>query len=233
MDEIEQYKRQAAERAVEQYVRSGMVVGLGHGSTALWALRHIAALLDAGELKDIVGIPCSRRVEQEAAALGIPLGDLAAHPIVDVTIDGADELDEACNLIKGGGGALLREKIVAQASRQEIIIADHTKLSPVLGTNWAVPLEVIPFGWETHLPFLRSLGGGGHLRAGPEGAPFHTDSGNLILDWHFGPIPDPAALAAQLKSRAGIVEHGLFVGLVTEAIVAGPEGVRHLRPGRI
>jgi ribose 5-phosphate isomerase A len=232
MDEVStgvaQLKRQAAERAAE-FVASGMVVGLGHGSTAVFAVRHIAELLRTGQLRDVVGVPCSSQVEAEARGLGIPLTTLDEHPTVDLTIDGADEVDPQLDLIKGGGGALLREKMVAQASRREIIVVDESKLAPALGTRWPVPVEVIPFGWRAQMAYLESLGAQPVLRQHPDGAPFETDQGNLILDCRFGPIPEPARLAARLNERAGIVEHGLFLGLATDAIVAGEQGLRHLK----
>lgn len=233
MSQEPDYKRQAGELAVDDYIRSGMVVGLGHGSTTIWALRRIAAKLAEGSLKDIVGIPCSKQVEGEAIDLSIPLTTLDEHPVIDVTIDGADEFDPACNLIKGGGGALLREKIVAQASKKEIIVADHTKYSRTIGTTWHVPIEVVPFGCKTLFPFLSLLGGNGTIRQKKDGTgDFITDQGNLIIDWRFGPIPEPATLAAALKQRTGIVEHGMFIGLVTEVIMAGPQGIQRFHPER-
>jgi ribose 5-phosphate isomerase A len=221
-------KRRAAERAVE-YVESGMVVGLGEGSTAAFAVLRVAELLHEGKLRDILGVPCSRHVEVQARALGIPLTTLEEHPVIDLTFDGADELDPDLNMIKGGGGALLREKIVAQASRREIIAVDESKLSPVLGTNWPVPVEVIRFGWRTQISYLESLGAKPVLRLVGDGMPFETDQGNLILDCDFGPIADPARLASRLDERAGIVEHGLFLGLATEIIVAGTGEIRHVK----
>jgi ribose 5-phosphate isomerase A len=206
-----------------------MVVGLGHGSTAIFAVRRIAQLLNEGQLQDLLGVPCSLQVKEEAQRLGIPLTTLDEHPVVDLTIDGADEVDPRLNLIKGGGGALLREKIVAQASRREIIVVDETKLSPALGTYWPVPVEVVPFGWRSQSVYLESLGAEVILRRNDDETPFKTDQGNLILDCHFGPIPNPARLAVRLSGRAGIVEHGLFVELATDVIVAGVEGVRHLK----
>jgi ribose 5-phosphate isomerase A len=209
-----------------------MVVGLGHGSTAIFAVRCIAELLNQGRLQNILGVPCSLQVEEDAQQLGIPLITLDEHPVVDLTIDGADEVDPDLNLIKGGGGALLREKIVAQASRREIIVVDKSKLSPALGTHWPVPVEVAPFGWRSQAAYLESLGAEPVLRQNPDGTHFKTDQGNLILDCRFGPISDPARLAAQMSERAGIVEHGLFLGLATDVIVASVEGVRHLTKGR-
>jgi ribose 5-phosphate isomerase A len=225
--DVETLKRQAGERAVD-FVRSGMVMGLGHGSTAIFALRKIARLLDAGELEDIVGVPCSREVEADARALGIPLTTLETHPVIDLTIDGADEVDPHFNVIKGGGGALLREKIVAQASRREIIVVDESKLSPALGTIHRVPVEVTPFGWRTQVAFLEEQGARVTPREGEEGREFfRTDQGNMILDCAFEPLYAPQKLAEQLNRRAGIAAHGLFLGLTTDLVVAGQEGVRH------
>ncbi len=226
--DITQFKQQAGRYAVD-FVESGMVVGLGHGSTAIFAVRRIAELLHEGKLQAILGVPCSRQVEEDARQLGIPLTTLDEHPVVDLTIDGADEVDPDLNVIKGGGGALLREKIVAQASRREIIVVDESKLSPALGTHWPVPVEVAPFGWHSQAAYLESLGARPVMRLSSDGAPFKTDQGNLILDCPFGPIPDPARLAARLSERAGIVEHGLFLRLATDVIVAGVGGVRHLK----
>jgi ribose 5-phosphate isomerase A len=225
-EEHAQEKQQAADRAVA-YVQSGMVVGLGAGSTAVLATRRIGQLLREGRLRDIVGVPCSSAIEAEARALGIPM-TLDPPDMVDLTIDGADEVDPELNLIKGGGGALLHEKIVAQASLREVIIVDESKLSPALGTHWALPVEVIPFGWHAQRRFLESLGARVTVRQQRDGTPFRTDQGNLILDCAFGPIQQPTELAAKLDARTGIVEHGLFLGLATEVIVAGADGVRHL-----
>jgi len=225
--DVGQLKKLAAERAVE-LVASGMVVGLGHGSTASFALQRIAALLKTGALKDIIGVPCSLRVEEEARGLGIPLGTLEDQPIIDVTIDGADEVDPNLDLIKGGGGALLREKIVAQASRREVIVVVESKLSPALGTRWPVPVEVIPFGWQSQISFLESLGARVKERQTPDGTRFLTDHGNLVLDCDFGPISDPERIASSLEARTGIVEHGLFLKLATDVIVAGEKEIRHL-----
>ncbi|MGQ9559170.1 MAG: ribose-5-phosphate isomerase RpiA [Candidatus Oleimicrobiaceae bacterium] len=225
---VEELKRQAGEFAVG-LVESGMVVGLGHGSTAAYALRLLAAKLHRGELRDIVGVPCSRAVEEEAKRLGVPLTTLEEHPQIDLTIDGADEVSPYLDLIKGGGGALLREKVVAVASRREVIVVDESKLVSVLGRG-PLPVEVIPFGWRTHLGLLQSLGARAVLRLTPQGAPFVTDQGNLILDCTFeGGIEAPEEVAAALERRPGIVGHGLFLGLATDVVAAGPQGVTHYR----
>jgi len=226
---ILQLKRQAAEFAVD-FVESGMVIGLGHGSTAIFAVHRIARLLSSGQLKDILGVPCSIHVEEEARKLNIPLTTLDNHPVIHLTIDGADEVDPELNLIKGGGGALLREKIVAQASRREIIVVDESKLSPMLGTHWPVPVEVIPFGCRSQYDYLESLGARLTVRRNDDGAIFKTDQGNHLLDCDFGPISQPHQLSSLLDRRTGIVGHGLFLGIAADVIVADRKGVRHLKP---
>jgi ribose 5-phosphate isomerase A len=221
------YKQQAAERGVE-FVQSGMVVGLGTGSTAVFVTQRIARLLRDGKLKDIVGFATSKAVWEESRRLGIPMMAEEMPHTIDITIDGADEVDPGLNLIKGGGGALLREKIVAQASRRIIIVVDDSKLSLQLGARRPVPVEVLPFGWRSQFRYIESLGANVTIRLNSDGSSFATDSGNMILDCDFGPIADPTELADRLRARAGIVEHGLFLGLATDAIVAGREGVRHI-----
>ena len=227
-DDRDALKKIAGEKAVE-YVESGMVVGLGYGSTAIHALRLIGELIRRGELDGIQAIPTADLIAEEARRAGIPLTSLEEHPRIDVTIDGADEVDPTLNLIKGGGGALLREKIVAQASTLNIIVVDEQKLSPVLGTNFDLPVEIIPFGRRSMEEYFRSLGAESQLRTKTDGTPFVTDSGNYILDGHFGPIDDPYALSAELKNKAGIVEHGLFLDLASEVIIAAGDGIRSLK----
>ncbi len=224
---VESLKQRAAEFAL-QFIQSGMVIGLGSGSTALFATRGIGRRFQAGDLQGISAIPTSQATEAEARALGIPLTTLETHPRIDVTIDGADEVAPHFNLIKGGGGALLREKIVAQATRRQVIVVDDSKLSDQLGTRWAVPVEVIPFGWASQAAFLQSLGAVPKLRRQGDDSPYLTDQGNFILDCNFGKIEDPGALANTIKRRAGIVEHGLFIQLTDDVIIASQRGVRHL-----
>ena len=224
----DELKQKAAFYAVE-FVKSGMVVGLGSGSTANFAVQRLAARIEAGELERIVGIPSSARTESLALRFGIPLTGFEQQQQIDITIDGADEVDPDLNLIKGGGGALLREKVVAQASRRNIIIVDESKLSNQLGTKWAVPIEVIAFASKVEERFLKSLGASVIPRRLEDGQSFKTDQNNLILDADFGPIADPAGLAALLGGRAGIVEHGMFLGLTSDVIVAGAGGIRHLK----
>jgi len=222
----ERQKQEAAVRAVE-LVESGMVVGLGGGSTAALAIRRLAELLQQGKLRDVAGIPCARSVEAQARQLGIPITTLEDRAAIDLTIDGADEVDPDLNLIKGGGGCLLYEKLVAQASRREIIIVDASKPSPRLGTKWALPVEVIPYGWGSQRRFLEGLGAKVTVRQTADGQPFKTDEGNLILDCAFGPIADAFWLARELDARTGIVEHGLFLGMTTDLLVAGDSGIEH------
>ena len=221
-------KQRAADYAI-QFVESGMVLGLGGGSTAALAIAAIAERLRAGELQRIVSVPCSTQVEAEARRLGVPLTTLEDHLQIDLTINGADEVDPQLNLIKGGGGALPREKIVAQATAREVIIVDETKLSRTLGARHTLPVGVLPFGWRTQEDFLRSLGARATLRTAVHGPAFTTDQGNLILDCDFGVLDDPVGLALQLQGRDGIVAHGLFLGLASDVVVGTSAGIRHLR----
>jgi ribose 5-phosphate isomerase A len=229
MSKKERAKQQAAWRAVEE-VRSGMILGLGHGSTAVHALRRIAHRIQAGDLENIQGVPCSLQVEREAHDLGIPLTTLDKHPVLDLTIDGTDQADRKLRLIKGGGGALLREKIVAQASRREIIVADESKLTAQLGNDQPVPVEVLPFGLGSQMDFLVQLGAEVRFRRRSSGEPFVTDQGNYILDCLFTPDFEPEEMAAILSQRAGVIEHGLFINLATEIIIAGSQGIQVLLP---
>jgi ribose 5-phosphate isomerase A len=220
-------KQQAAAQAVS-LLRSGMVVGLGSGTTSAFAVQRVGELLARGELRDIVGVPTSSATEALAHQYKIPLAPADAPPAIDVTIDGADEVDPQLDLIKGHGGALLREKIVAQLSRRVVIIVDEGKISPRLGTLSQLPVEVIPFAWRTQMTFLEGCGARPRLRERGDGQPYLTDQGNYVLDCQFDALGDPATLAAKLGARAGIVEHGLFLGLATDVVVAGEQGIRHL-----
>jgi ribose 5-phosphate isomerase A len=224
----EALKRRAGEKAAA-LVSSGMVVGLGTGSTAVFATRSIGERLASGALRDVSGVATSRATDAEARRVGIPLLPDEIPRELDVTIDGADEVDPALDLIKGGGGALFREKIVAQASRRLVIVVDDSKLSPALGTRHALPVEVARFGWKSQERFLESIGGRPRLRLAGGGTPYETDQGNWILDCSFGPIADPPALARRLADRAGIVAHGLFCRLASEVLVAAADGIRELK----
>ncbi len=225
---LQELKRRAAEAAVEQ-VRSGMVLGLGSGSTAAYALQRIAEQLHAGKIADVCGVPSSIQTENLARQLGIPLTGLDRHPLLDLTIDGADEVDPHLNMIKGGGGALLREKVLAQASRRTLYIVDFSKLSPRLGRRHVLPVEVIDFAAKCIEDYLVELGAKVAQRPAADGKAFRTDQDNVILDADFGPIENAPALAARLADRAGIVAHGLFLALADEVIVAEGDSVKHLR----
>jgi ribose 5-phosphate isomerase A len=227
-DPCARQKRAAADRAVDE-VRSGMAVGLGAGSTARFAAARIAERFAAGRLSEIAGVPCSREVGAEATRLGIRLSTLDENPLLDLTIDGADEVDRELDLIKAAGGAFLREKMVGQASRRVIIVVDASKPSPVLGSRRPVPVAVVEFGWRAQARYLESIGARVQLREGVGALPFLTDEGHLILDCAFGPIHRPRDLAALLDARADIVEHGLFLGIATDVLVGEDQGVRHLR----
>ncbi len=222
----DEFKRQAAERAMEE-IRDGMKVGIGTGSTAEHFVRALGKAVRAG-LK-VTGVPTSERTAALAREEGIPLSTLEDMPVLDVTVDGADEIDPDMALIKGGGGALLREKIVAAASGKMIVIADSGKLVERLG-RFPLPVEVVPFGLgATRIAVRAVLDGHGltgevSLRGG-EDHPFVTDGGHYILDASLGAIPDAAKLAADLNLIPGVVETGLFIGLAAKAYVAGPQGV--------
>lgn len=217
-------KQRAAEAAIG-LLRSGMFVGLGTGSTADYFLQALASALREGKLRDIHGVPTSRQSQRRAEHLGIPLTTLAQHPLLDVTVDGADEIDPHLNLIKGLGGALLREKIVAQNSKEMIVIADAGKAVAVLGSKSPLPVEVATFCHETHEGFFRSLGALPVLRKTPDGTIYTTDNGNHIYDCRFERIENPAELERMLKSRAGVVETGLFIGIAKVALIADEKGV--------
>lgn len=224
---MDEFKRAAGFRAAE-FATSGMVLGLGSGSTAYYATLRIGQRLQEGNLRDIVGIPTSEQTAQHAREWGIPLGTLEDYPQVDLTIDGADEVDPQLNVIKGLGGCLLREKIVAFATRMEIIVVDASKLVERLGTRAPVPVEVIRFGWRNTEKALAATGARTTLRL-VNGVPFITDEGNYIIDCRYEHgIDSPAALASTLNNIPGVVENGLFLDMVQTVIVASDSGVRIL-----
>ena len=209
-----------------------MRLGLGTGSTVSHLLVALSERLKGGALINVVGVPTSLRTAREARELGIPLTSLTETPVLDLTIDGADEVDPELNLIKGLGGALLREKMVAQASGRLAIMVDDSKMVRALGTRGPVPVEVAQFGWEIHGPFVKSLGADPVLRVGSDGEPMVTDNGNYILDCHTdGGIDDARSFDLALHARAGVVETGLFLGMATEVLVSDPDGVRTLSKG--
>jgi len=217
------WKRAAACAAVE-LVTDGMIVGIGTGSTAVFAIEALASRMRAG--LRFLGIPSSDRSAALAASLGIPLTTFADHPRIDLTIDGADEVERGTlNLIKGHGGALLHEKIVASASYRLAIIVDGTKLVDRLGDHSPVPVEVVNFGWETTRGRLEDLGAVVTLRGTPEGTAYCTDSGNRILDCRFESIADPAGVEERIRRIVGVVECGLFVGLTDVVFMGHAAGV--------
>ena len=209
-------EKEAAGRAAAKLVRDGDIVGLGTGSTAYFAVVALGERVKDG-LK-IIGIPTSVRTADLARTLGIPLTTLDEHPEIDITIDGADEVDPKLNLIKGGGGALTREKVIATATKKMVVVADSGKVVAVLG-KFPLPVEVIAFARTVVERKIVSLGGLPKLRLKPDGSPYLTDNGNEILDCGFGKIADPPALARELSGTPGVVEHGLFIGLAKLAIV--------------
>jgi ribose 5-phosphate isomerase A len=217
-------KKLAGDRAAE-FVKSGMIVGLGSGSTAAYAVIRIGEMVRDGLLTDIVGIPTSDSTAKLAEGWNIPLTTLHDQPHIDLTIDGADEIDPQLNLIKGGGGALLREKIVAHASRQEIIVADQTKLVERLGQGFLLPVEVIPFGWNICAADLAKLGCPPRLRMQGD-MPYVTDEGNYILDCELPPVDDLKALECKINLIPGVVENGLFLGYTDLVVVGIPTGTR-------
>src|SRR4030088_864889 len=221
-------EKETAARASLRFVRDGDIVGLGTGSTAAYAVRFLGERVQAG-LK-IRGIPTSVHTKGLAMSLGIPLTTLDEFQQIDVTIDGADEFDPQLHLIKGGGGALLREKIIASASRQVVIIADSSKQVAVLG-KFPLPVEVIPFAQLLVAKRIGALGAAVKLRQDAKGDPFVSDEGHHILDCGFGQIPDPPALARQLSDMPGVVEHGLFIDLASVVLMAKGENVTEFRRG--
>jgi ribose 5-phosphate isomerase A len=219
-------EKAAAARASLRFVQDGNIVGLGTGSTAAHVVRFLGERVHAG-IK-IRGIPTSVKTQELAASLGIPLTTLDEFQQIDVDIDGADEFDPQLHLIKGGGGALLREKIIASASRQVVIIADSSKQVAVLG-KFPLPVEVIPFAQRLVAKRIAALGATVKLRQDAKGNPFVSDEGHHILDCSFGKIPDPPVLARQLSDMPGVVEHGLFIDLATVVLVAKGDNVTELR----
>lgn len=238
----DELKKMVGYQAVDDYVRSGMVIGLGTGSTAAFAVERVGQLLKSGQLKDIIAIPTSVRTKEQCEALGIPLTTLGTPESrfskLDVAIDGADAVDPALNLVKGGGGALFREKIVEECAEKFIVIVDESKLCDGLGPGFPLPVEIVPFCYEHTMNAIAALpslkGCEAKLRLGNVATgskvdgdkPAITDNGNYIVDLFFKtPIKDPPKAAAELKATCGVVEHGLFCGMSTAVIIAGKSGI--------
>lgn len=225
---VEEAKRQAARRAVDDYVRSGMVVGVGSGSTIVYAVERLVERMRADSLV-ITAVPTSFQAMQLLRDGGVPISDLASHPELDVTIDGADEVDRALNAIKGGGGCHTQEKLVAAAARIFVIIADYRKRSDALGTGWrkGIPLEVLPAGYRPVMRAITAAGGVPTLRmAIAKAGPVVTDNGMFIVDADFGVVPpaEVAALHGRLKAMVGVVETGLFPGMAERAYFGMEDG---------
>jgi ribose 5-phosphate isomerase A len=220
-------KLAAAKSAVE-LVKDGMIVGLGTGSTATLAVNEIGARVKQG--MRIIGVPTSERTAAQARSLGIKIVTLEEEPALDLTIDGADQVEQpTLNLIKGYGGALLREKIVASAGKRLVIIVDESKLAPKLWTDKGVPVEIVAFGWQSAALRIAKLGFKPVLRRTPDGEPFRTDGGNFIVDCEFDPSLSAAPAAEQLDHVVGVVEHGFFIGMTSEVHIAAAAGVRVLK----
>ncbi|MEM7415495.1 MAG: ribose 5-phosphate isomerase A [Gemmatimonadota bacterium] len=230
---LDSLKRDAAAEAL-RLVDSGMVLGLGTGSTVYHLVDLLGEALREGRLRDIVGVPTSVRTEQQALELGIPLAELGAHPELDMTIDGADEVAPNLDLIKGLGAALLREKMVAQASKRLVIISDDTKLVDRLGQKAPLPVEVVDWALDAQARFIEGLGASATLRLDANDSPVRSDNGNVFLDARFDDgIPDPSALERALLYRAGVVDTGLFLGMADTAVIASADGVSTMTRGGV
>jgi ribose 5-phosphate isomerase A len=232
MSQQDQYK-EAASEAAAKIVEDGMIVGLGSGTTATFFLRALAKRIARDNLH-LTGIASSYQTAALARELKIPLATFAEHTQIDLTIDGADEVvPNRLDLLKGHGGALLREKIVAASSKKMVVIVDESKIVDRLGSHFPVPVEVVPFGWETTKRRLEDIGGNPSLRPGKDNSPFLTDGGHYIMDCAFGPMEKPKEIAHHLDHIVGAVEHGLFLGFASEVFVAGSGGLKILRKNAV
>ncbi len=228
MSAQDEWKKQAAVAAVDAEVEDGMKLGLGTGSTVQYVLEEVARRIDEDDL-GVIGVPTSERTEKEAERLGIPLATLDVVNHLDLTLDGADEVDGHLDLIKGGGGALLREKVVASASQRVVIVADESKVVDRVGTGFPVPIEIVPFATRVLWPRVQMQGAQVLLREGKtDGEPYETDNGNWIFDAKFARMANPAQTERAIKQMPGVCEVGIFTGIADKAYVAGEAGVRIL-----
>jgi ribose 5-phosphate isomerase A len=225
MADVERMKQLACQRAAQE-VQDSMVLGLGTGTTVYYFLQELGRMVREGVR--ITGVPTSVQTAQLATQLAIPLTSLDDHPHLDLAVDGADEVDDHLNLVKGAGGALLREKIIAASTARFLVVVDESKVVHQLGERYPVPVEVVPFG---HIPATRALEGLGArvtLRRGADGQTWVSDNGNYILDCRFGPIADPVALQQQLLAIPAVIDSGLFIGMTDTVLIGHAEGVRRL-----
>ena len=220
----EHLKKTAAEKATEE-IQNGMVVGLGTGSTVYYGLLKLGTMVQNG--LDIIGIPTSAGTEKIATEQGIRLSTLEDHPTIELTIDGADEVDPHLNLIKGGGAALVREKIIANASERILIVVDESKVSHVIGTTFALPVEIVQFGWKATQRMVNQLCGKSNLRGGINN-PLITDNGNYILDCKFNGIPQPEKMELLLNNIPGVVENGIFAKRADKVIIGTTDGIKYM-----
>jgi len=220
------YRQQAAQRALD-FVRSGMILGLGTGKTNSYFIEMLGEKLQSGALQDIRAVPTSEMTAVQARRLGIAITTLAEHPSLDLAVDGADEVDPALNLIKGLGRALLREKIVESRARHFVVVVDESKLVPRLGSRNPLPVEIVPFEAAAHVHWLNSLGCRAELWREDDGSPVVTDNGNYLARcWFKAGILDPYELSRMLADCPGIIEHGLFLDMADQVVVAGEGGIR-------
>jgi ribose 5-phosphate isomerase A len=224
---VEEAKKRAAQAAI-RHVKSETVIGLGTGSTAEYMIQMLSSLLDSGTLSDVQGVPTSNRTLSLANSLGIPITTLDEYPKLDLSIDGADLIDNKLNVLKGGGGALFREKIVASASQTYIIIADERKVVKNLGIGFPLPIEVLPFSVTPVTQKISELGANVIIRIAHTNEPMVTDNGNYIVDADFGPIDNPEKLEIKLKSIPGVIETGIFLDFVDVAYIGTKDGLRKL-----
>jgi ribose 5-phosphate isomerase A len=228
MADVEHMKQLACQHAAQE-VQDGMVLGLGTGSTVYYFLQELGRMVREG--RRLTGVPTSVRTAEIATQLAIPLTTLDNQPHLDLAVDGADEVDANLHLVKGAGGALLREKIIAASADRFVVVVDASKVVTQLGERYPLPVEVVPFGYTLAIRTLEGLGAGVSLRRSTDGQPWVSDNGNYILDCHFGPIPDPVALQKELLAIPAVVDSGLFLNMTDMAIVGQADGVRLLQRG--